>query len=168
MDTFFEQIVKVRRTGKQKAMVIGIILLALILLLLDSWFLIPNPIYMPIGLLAVFGICWAAYKLILLSSIEYEYIFTNGDLDVDKITARASRKRMVSINCSRVERYGKYTEAVRPSDSIKKIYNFCDAGDPNAVYIIAPNKTEGMVMIIFAPEERVKTAVEKAIPRIAF
>ena len=165
MDTFFEQIVSMKRTGAQIACVVGIVLAAI--MLLYGAFILAMIGLAPIGFLLVCGICWAAYKLIMRSSIEYEYIFTNGDLDVDKIIAKSSRKRMVSINCSKVERYGKYNPAARVSDSVKKVYIFCNPSDENAKFLIAPNKKEGMVMIVFSPDERVRGAIEKSIPRIA-
>ncbi len=166
MDTFFEQIVSMKRTGAQIACVVGIVLAA-IMLLYGAFILVMIGLA-PIGFLLACGICWASYKLIMRSSIEYEYIFTNGDLDVDKIIAKSSRKRMVSISCSKVERYGKYNPAARVSDSVKKVYIFCNPSDENAKFLIAPNKKEGMVMMVFSPDERVRGAIEKAIPRIAF
>lgn len=165
MDTFFEQIVKVRRTGKEIAIVIATLLGAGLLLCVAGFFMLTS--YMPVAFLVGFGVCWGAYKLVMMTSIEYEYIFTNGDLDIDKITARASRKRLISIVCSKTERYGNYNPAVRPSDSVKKVYMLCDADDPNAKYLIAPNKKEGLVMIVFAPDERMRGVIEKAVPRIA-
>ena len=165
MDTFFEQIVKVRRTGGQVAGIIGILLLLFVVLFALVFIALPY-----IGSFVVllgFGACWGAYKLIQRSSVEYEYIFTNGDLDVDKIIARSSRKRVASVKCAAVERYGKYNPAARPSDSVKKIYMCCDADDPEAKYLIAPTKKEGTVMIVFAPDERLRGVIEKAIPRIA-
>lgn len=164
MDIFFEQIVKVKRTGAQTAGVVGIIALLIVLMVVFGFLFMMG---FSLSILLAFGACWGAYKLITLSSIEYEYIYTNGDLDIDKITARASRKRVVSILCSKVERYGQYNPAVRPSDSVKKVYTLCDVDDPNAKYIIAPNKKEGLVMIVFAPDERMRGVIEKAIPRIA-
>lgn len=165
MDTFFEQIVKVKKTGKDIAIIVGVLLAAVILLAVAGMFVLTS--YMPIAVLVGFGVCWGAYKLLMMTSIEYEYIFTNGDLDVDKITARSSRKRSVSINCTQVERYAKYNPAARPSDSVKKVFMCCDADDPEAKFIIAPSKKDGVVMIVFAPDERMRGAIEKAIPRIA-
>ncbi len=165
MDTFFEQIVSVKRSAVQIAGVVGIMLAAVVLLIVAYLLFIIG--LAPISFLLVCGVCWGGYKLIMRSSIEYEYIFTNGDLDIDKIIAKSSRKRMVSINCSKVERYGKYNPAARVSDSVKNVYFFCNPSDENAKFLIAPNKKEGMVMIVFAPDERVGGAIEKAIPRIA-
>jgi hypothetical protein len=165
MDTFFEQIVKVKRTGSQAAGVVGILLLLFIVLF--ALVFIALPYIGTFVFLLGFGACWGAYKLIQRSSLEYEYIFTNGDLDIDKIIARSSRKRVASIKCATVERYGKYNPAARPSDSVKKIYMCCDAADPEAKYLIAPTKNDGTVMIVFAPDERLRGVIEKAIPRIA-
>ncbi|MBO7217718.1 MAG: hypothetical protein J6V50_03360 [Clostridia bacterium] len=165
MDTFFEQIIKVKRTGKDIAILVATLLGAAVLLSIAGMFLMTS--YMPLAFLGGFGVCWGAYKLIMLTYVEYEYIYTNGDLDIDKITARASRKRVVSIVCSSVERYGKYNPAVRPSDSVKKVFMLCDADDPDAKYLIAPSKKDGLVMIVFAPDERMRGVIEKAIPRIA-
>lgn len=164
MDTFFEQIVKVKRTSGQVAGVVGILVLLVILMLVFGFLFMTG---FSIALLLAFGACWGAFKLIQRSSIEYEYIFTNGDLDFDKIIARSSRKRVASIKCATVERYGKYNPAYRPSDSVKKVYMLCDADDPNAKFIIAPNKQEGNVMIVFSPDERMRGVIEKAVPRIA-
>ncbi len=164
MDTFFEQIVKVRKTGKDWAIVIGVMLAAALLLYVAVMFLVSN--FAPVAFLAICGIGWGSYKLLMMTSIEYEYIFTNGDLDIDKITARSSRKRVVSVNCAKAERYGDYNPAARPADSVKKIHILCDANDPAAKFMVAPTKKDGMVMIVFAPDDRMKGAIEKAIPRI--
>lgn len=165
MDTFFEQIIKVKRKPAEIAMIIGIIIAAIAVIFL-AWFFVMR-IFPPFGLILILGACFGAYKLISMTSIEYEYIFTNGDLDIDKIIAKSSRKRVVSINCSKIERFGKYNPAARPSASIKKVYTLCDADGPNAMYFIAPHKQEGLVMVVFAPDEKIKGVVEKAVPRIA-
>ena len=36
-------------------------------------------------------------------SVEYEYIFTNGQLDVDKILGKTKRKSLVSLLCRNIE-----------------------------------------------------------------
>lgn len=166
MDTFFEQIIRVRRTKAQLAGVVGIWFLAFILAIADFIFLISSPLA-TFGLLILFGIGWGAWKLTSLSSIEYEYIFTNGDLDIDKIIAKSSRKRVASISCTRAERYGKFNPSARPSGSVQKVLTFCETNEPNAYFIVAPMKNEGNVMIVFAPDDRVRGAIEKAVPRIA-
>lgn len=169
MDTFFEQLVKMNKTPTDAAKFAGIWIAAVLLSALLFLLIMLNPYaLLAIGTLGIVGIIWGAVKLSGRLSVEYEYIFTNGDLDIDKIVAKSSRKRIVSVNCSLAEKYGKYNPAARPSGSVKKTYLLCPPDSQNAVYMIVPHKSEGNVMIVFAPDERLKGAIEKSVPRIAF
>lgn len=164
MDTFFEQIVKIKLSIKVKALIALIfvadfIIVSLVLLIAPS-----NMV--PFVFLIIIGVIYGSYKLISQASIEYEYIFINGDLDIDKIIAKASRKRIVSVKCSAAEKFGVYTGQQAPS-SVKKTYFLCDSDSENMMYMIVPNRAEGMVMIVFAPDERIRDAISKAVPRIA-
>lgn len=162
MDVFFEQIVKIKMTAKELLLYISVwgvagLLAFFALLSLGN-----------LSFIVAIGLIYAAWKLSSKFFIEYEYIFTNGDLDFDKITAKSARKRVASVNCSKVEKYGKYNWQSKPSASVKKVYTLCNQKDPNACYIIATNRNEGRALIVFAPDERMRQAIEKAIPRIAF
>ncbi len=164
MDTFFEQLLKIKLTGKAKAIIVAIIAIdALIVaaLLYFSFFLAPAFMFL-IVVAAIYG----GYKLISLLKIEYEYIYTNGDLDVDKIVAQNSRKRIVSIKCSEIEKYGEYKGQPAPS-SVKNTFIFCNPDSEGQVYIIAKDRNLGMVMMVLAPDERLRTELEKAVPRLA-
>ena len=164
MDTFFEQIIKIKLTGKVKALITAIIVIDALLvcvLLYLSLFLAPT-----IMLLVVAGAIYGGYKLITLLTIEYEYIYTNGDLDVDKIVAKSNRKRMVSIKCSEVEKYGEYKGQPAPG-SVKSTHIFCNPDSEGQVYLIAKDRNLGNVMIVMAPNERIRAELEKAIPRLA-
>lgn len=162
MDVFFEQIIKMKMTVKELALYISVWAAAGLLAFFALSFLGQ------LSLIVAAGLVYLAWKISCNFFVEYEYIFTNGDLDFDKITAKATRKRMASINCSSVEKYGKYNWASKAPTSVKKVYTFCNLNDPNAMYLIAQNRNEGTVLIVFSPESRIKEAIEKAIPRIAF
>ena len=82
MDTFFEQIIKIKLTGKVKALITAIIVfdaLLVCVLLYLSLFLAPT-----IMLLVVAGAIYGGYKLISLLSIEYEYNWDNSVPDIKK------------------------------------------------------------------------------------
>lgn len=164
MDTFFEQLIKIKLNGKAKALIALIIAVDVIIVLALLFFAF---VFAPtIILLVVAGAIYGGYKLISLLTIEYEYIYTNGDLDVDKIVAQNSRKRMVSIKCSEIEKYGEYKGQPAPG-SVKNTLVFCNPDSEGQVYIIAKDRNLGQVMIVLAPEERIRTEIEKVIPRIA-
>ena len=49
----------------------------------------------------VFGIAW--YFLHQNADIEFEYAHTNGEFDIDKVIANSSRKKVLSVDLSRVD-----------------------------------------------------------------
>ena len=49
------------------------------------------------------GSLWGGCTLLKRQNLEFEYIVTNGILDVDKIIAKSARKRLVSIDCRSME-----------------------------------------------------------------
>jgi hypothetical protein len=164
MDTFYEQIVKIRMSGKVKGMIAAIIVVDLLVVMGLLWLsLFTAP---AIAFLVIVGAVWGGYKLISMLSVEFEYIFTNGDLDVDKIIAKNSRKRMVSINCGKVEKMGEYKGQPAPG-SVKETLVYCNPDDEGQIYLIAKDRNRGMVMLVIAPDSRVREAIEKAVPRLA-
>ena len=163
MDTFYEQIIKIKLTGKAKMYIAAILVVDAILL---AGLLFLTMLFAPsFSILVVAGVAFGTYKLISLLSVEFEYIFTNGDLDVDKITAKSSRKRMVSIKCSQVEKYGEYKGQQAPGSAQTLMY--CNPDSEGKVYLIARDRNLGTVMLVIAPDERVREAIEAAIPRLA-
>lgn len=44
-------------------------------------------------------------------SVEYEYIVTNGEMDIDKIIAKRRRKRLITVNARTFERFGPFKES---------------------------------------------------------
>lgn len=165
MDTFFEQIVKIKLSGKAIAIIAAIFFVdALILFLCFAY---ATATVMSLMFLIVVALIFGSYKILKLISIEYEYIFTNGDLDIDKIIGKESRKRIVSIKCAQVEKYADYKNGMVAPGSVKKTYFFCNEDSENQKYMIVNHKDEGTVMIVFAPDERMQGAIEKYIPRLA-
>lgn len=106
MDNICEQLVSKTRTGADTAKIIGImigtILLASVFMFIVLAFGLTVMILPSVGVLAL-GI-W------LLSgvNIEYEYIITNNEMDIDKIIGRRKRKRMITIDISKAIEFGEY------------------------------------------------------------
>lgn len=50
---------------------------------------------------AVLGIAW--YFIHQNADVEFEYIHTNGDFDIDKVISNASRKRVASVDLGRMD-----------------------------------------------------------------
>lgn len=165
MDTFFEQIVSIRKNGKSWAMFAGIWIAALLLMGVVGILGLNFPGFMSIALLAVVGVIYGAFKLSSRLSVEYEYIVTNGSLDIDKIIARSSRKRELSCELSGVERLEKYNPAAHPVGNFKKTVMACDVDDPDAYFMVISEEGKGSRLLVFAPDERVRGAIIKSLPK---
>lgn len=160
MDTFFEQIVSIRKSGKAIAGVIGIWLLAFIL----SAALLLFPILGSLNLLLIFGILFGAFKLSTLFNVEYEYIITNGTLDIDKITNRSARKRILSLELPQVSRLEKFNPHMLTTLNAKEVVIACNSGD-DAYLLVAEKEGKGSSYLVFAPDERLRSAIVKFVPK---
>ena len=101
MDTFFEQIIAVKKNGKAVAAIIGIWLAAFIVCFLLIMFM---GFLGTFSLLLAAGALFGAYKLCTRFNLEYEYIVTNGTMDIDKIINKSSRKRILSFELATVSK----------------------------------------------------------------
>ncbi|MCL2016021.1 MAG: DUF6106 family protein [Defluviitaleaceae bacterium] len=91
-DVFKEQLIKKNPSTKDKLTRAGIIL-AVVLVLVVSGFIIPQ-----FAMFITFAAGFGAWFLLGRLKKEYEYILTNGELDIDVIYNKANRKRMFTGN----------------------------------------------------------------------
>ena len=168
MDTFFEQIVAIRRTAKSLLAVLGIwvgfFVVSLAILFLTR--IVPFlSALLGFVVMVIILLGYIAFKLTKKFSIEYEYIITNGCFDIDKIIARSSRKRMMSFEISTVEAIEKYNPNSMPTREFKEKLFACNSDDQNAYYMIISEEGKGTRLLVFAPDERIKVAVKKFLPK---
>ena len=158
MDTFVEQLVTIKKTGKTWAAYLGIALAVIILMTVA--FLFFKSIFIALDALILFG----AYKLYSMLSIEYEYIITNSTIDIDKIIAKSSRKRVVSFDLTAVQRIEKYT-GVLPADIANDCFLACNQKDENALVLFYKEEGKSQKAFVFAPNERTREAMKNFLPR---
>ena len=161
MDTFFEQIIAIRKTGKTIAAIMGIWFAALIL----CFVLYIFPILGTLSFLLIVGVIYGAYKLSSMLNVEYEYIITNGTMDVDKIINKSSRKRMLSFELSGVTRLEKYNPSQLNNIDTKKLVFACDRDDPNAYFLVSEKEGKGASYLVFSPDDKIKSGCSKFIPK---
>ena len=162
MDTFFEQIIKINKNGKSLAGVFGIWFLALVL---------SFAVFLFSGYLGAFfvliiaGIIYGAYKLSSLFNIEYEYIITNGSMDVDKIVNKSSRKRVLSFELPNVTRLEKYNPNILNNINTKEVVFACNQNDDNAYLMVAEKEGGKASYLVFSPNDKIKSAIIKFVPK---
>lgn len=167
MDIFLEKIVKRKKTISDGIVTVSIILSALIVIL----FLTTLQFLQAFAPLLVVGIGYLAYMFIRNRNIEYEYIVTNGDLDIDMIIAQRKRKRVFSGNCKDFELVAKMTSGQYNNsyDNIKKRINAVTTMDSQDVYFLVTTKDGGeKVLVFFEPHSKMVESFKKYIPRKVF
>jgi hypothetical protein len=97
-DVFKEQIIKREPSFKDKA--IRVCLWCVVVLVGIAVFLYIAP---QLGFLAWIALGFGARFLSGYFNVEYEYIFTNGEFDIDVIYDRSRRKRVFSGNVKQFE-----------------------------------------------------------------
>ena len=160
MDVFFEQIIPIKKTGKTIAAVVGIYLLAFILI-----FLLVTIFFSPLTILLCCGVAYGAFWLSSKLNVEFEYIITNGTMDIDKIVNKSSRKRILSFELSKVTRLEKYNPAAISNINSKEIVFACSTTEEDVYYMSAERNAKGNVNLVFAPNAKTKTAIEKFAPK---
>ena len=160
MGTFFEQIISVKKTGKAVAALIGIWLAAFVVCFL----LFFTGFFGMLTFLLIAGVLYGAFKLSCLLNIEYEYIVTNGIMDIDKITNKSSRKRVLSFELQTVSRIEKYNPSLLNSVNSKDVLIACNQDDKDAYLMVSSTEGKGTNYLVFAPDERLRSAVVKFVP----
>lgn len=162
MDTFFEQITAVKKSGKDIAAITGIWLLAFIICFLLVLFM---GYLCSFSFLLIAGALFGAFKLSCRFNVEYEYIVTNGTMDIDKIINKSSRKRVLSFELATVSRLEKFNQGLLSSVNSKEIVTACNLNDPEAYLMVSSTEGKGTSYLIFAPDERVRGAIVKFVPK---
>ena len=119
-----------------------------------------------LGDLVIIVMAGGLYLLYLLFkhlNVEFEYILTNGEMDVDRITGRSKRKRMFTVDCRAIE-------VCAPMDSSQfsqleqtQFTHRHDVssgpGGQNRHFAVAPYKGGGRLLMIFEPDDRILAAM---------
>ena len=161
MDTFVEQIIVRKKTPQQ-------IMLAIMIMMLTSFLVVFT--FIRLGTFALIVIAALGYGMWWLLSgmnIEYEYCITNGDIDIDKITARRKRERVVSVSLQKVEFAGKYVPAQWVERGVERLVIAAPSEKEEGLYCFSyRSKKRGHTLVVFQPNERVMEAFKQGLPRL--
>ena len=168
MDIFVEQIVKKKTSGKDTALKVLIGLGVALLAAIGIFVMLFIPAFSTIALILVFGVFFGGYYLLTGLDCEYEYIITNGEIDVDKIIAKRKRIRLITARASAFEAFGRYEDAPEASSDITVVSaagTNLDGSEDNPVYYADfKHASAGSVRLIFSPEKKVVEAIAPFLP----
>ncbi len=171
MDIFMEYIVRHRKTGKDYAAIAGIVIGGLVLCLLST-IMLTIPLVSGLWPLVVAGIVYLAYILIRRKTVEFEYILTNNELDIDKIMAKSSRKHQITIDFKTIEVCAPVNDPdhsyeYNNTENIIKTLD-CTGDGKTDIYFIDTNDGNGRVRVLFQPPLRLIESAKKFNMRKVF
>ena len=166
MDLFSEQLIKIRKTTKDFVL-LGLLWSAtFILIYIVVLISFKNQSIMGFLFLLIVGIFYGALTLAKKLSVEYEYIVVNNDFDIDKITAKSNRKRLISIKINNIDDMGDYDVSAAQKLSTKRfdLKLFCCNPEDEKTYIIYKHPKKGTVLLVVAMNKKTKNEFLKSIP----
>ncbi|MBE7030208.1 MAG: hypothetical protein E7409_02140 [Ruminococcaceae bacterium] len=166
MDIFLEYIVARKKNLKDIAIIAGI-LLGLCLLLFISLFFMFTQLSSFVMLLDA-GLIYLAYLGITSRNVEYEYIVTNGEVDIDKITHRRKRKRIISVHSKTFDMVAPVGESAYRGEehsTVSRVIDVASSPTSERAYFALFSKDGQRIKLIFEPTERMLDAFTTFVPR---
>ena len=161
MDIFCEYMVKRK---KQKVDYILELVLILVAIYLSFIAFAMMSLFKSFTLLVIAAIWYGAVYLINRKNIEYEYTLTNNILDIDRIFAKKTRKRITSIDIAKVD-------YIRPAEStdLEKNPEFfdhflCECKQSKRNYVLVFARDGKVHRVFFTPSDKMKKGLKELNP----
>ena len=160
-DVYVECLVPAKKSILAKVMKVALIILTVIFCLAMTLF--------PVAIVLAIAAGVGAYLASLYGSVEYEYLYLDRELTVDRILAQSKRKRVAAYSLDRMEilapinswHLDNYKNRnVKPVD-----YSGGESAQPDKRYVMY---YEGGMKVILSPSEELVKALKSAAPRKVF
>ena len=163
-DLYSELLVKRERTIKDSIIKYGLIVLTVIAV-------IASLISTPLIWIAAIALGIACYFVIPKTDVEYEYLFVNGEFDIDMVMAKSKRKRVKSFNLSEAD-------LVAPLNSHRmdyyngnqnmKVLDYSSVNPQHKRFGVITRLDNATCKIILEPDEALAQAMKKTAPSKVF
>lgn len=166
MDNFAEQLVKKNETASEKTKrtlmtVLGIV--GTLIFLAVGILTLGIPLLSVVGFLLALATGYGTFNMIQSSYVEYEYAFTNGELDIDKIIAKKKRKSLISIEVNRFNAFGRYRDDLDEPENMTVVIS-SDNIASHEYYADFQHEDYGLTRLVFAPDSRMLDNIRKFLP----
>ena len=160
-DLYTEEIIKKEKTAKDTLIKVLLIIgtaVAVLSLMVLGW--------VSLILIAVFAV--ADFFVMPTLDLEYEYLYVNGEIDIDKIMSKQKRKRVFSGDTASLEllapTQSHELDHYKSRTDIKKS-DFSSGRKDAKTYTMILKKEQGMEMVIFEPSEVIVKDMKRMAPR---
>ena len=126
--------------------------------------------FVPIaGVLLAAGVIYLTYRLFRAFNVEYEYIATNGAIDIDRITARSKRKRLHSFDAKAIELLARVNDPDHKGefDSVSyrtKLDFSSGAVSDRTLFCVYNDKEGGRTRLVWEPNDKIIEQFRQLVP----
>ena len=168
MDSFIEYMIKQKKTPavafKKFMVYVAAFVVSLIVMFISLIF--PSAL-LSISPLIIVALFYVAYRINTSFDIEFEYILTNGELDIDKITHKSRRKRLMTIHCKSFIEFGKLDKKQNTDDTgYARVIDAGAKSDTYDDYYAVFFKNGQKIKLIFNPTLKMIDVFRLYAPRV--
>lgn len=163
-DLYSEHLVKKKNTGKDSAVKIGMIALTVIAAIFG---ILLNPLFF----LAALGLGIADYLIFPTLNLEYEYLYVNGELDIDKIMSQTKRKKVKTFDVSKMEIMAplkSHRMDYYNSNTRLKLQDYSSGDMSHKIYAMIIPDGQELCKVLLELDERMFSDIQKTSPRKVF
>lgn len=163
-DLYSELLVKKDKTVKDSLLKYGLIVLTVLAVF-------AGLIITPLALIIAVALGIACYFVIPKTDVEYEYLFINGDFDIDMIMSKTKRKKVKSFKLSE-------SDLAAPLDSHRmdyyngnqnmKVLDFSSGNPEHKRFGVITRLDGNLCKIILEPDEALAQAMKNSAPSKVF
>lgn len=185
MDVYMEYMLKKKKDSKDIVIIAVVIALGvllsigmLLLIFATAYALMGSQISsfaFSIGFVLIALIWYGAYLLIGMRNVEYEYILTNSEIDIDRIMSKRGRKRMASFDfleaqiCACIDDNEHNYKYKNPEQDVKTLDLTGDKARGNVYFAdYFDSEKNEKKRVLFQPTSKMLDAIKKSSPRNVF
>lgn len=175
-DVYLEYILKKKKNGMEVfinaciifAAIIATIFIFILMMATASYGQLLSTIILLLGA----GVWYFSVNLINKQSIEYEYILTNSEIDIDKIMSKKARKRLASFDFKQVAICANVKDELHNFDyknkNVSKVINVVGDDERGNIYFADYDCDGEQRRVVFQPTMKMLETVKKYNPRCIF
>lgn len=156
-DFYTEQLVKKKTTGS--SIMIKVLMILLTIVSFAVILFIPFGIILPVIMITVDVFVFRGQNL------EFEYLYVNGDLDIDKIMGKVKRKRVFSAAISDLEILAPSGSEEVKRIQVTKTLNFSSFDSEKKTYDLIVQQNGQKIKVIFEPNDIILNGYKMLAPR---
>ncbi len=178
-DIYLEYMIKKKKTAGQIGIIAlivaaGLIISALMLVLIYACAIALqgtqiSQFAFSVGFVLIALLWYGAYLLISMQNIEYEYILTNSEADIDKVMSKKGRKHIISFDFKEVIVCADITDEEHNGDyknvQCDKVYNAVGDRNGGGIYFVDFHQDGQRVRVLFQPTYKMVTSAKRYNPK---